>query len=141
MNQDYSPTELAQAERLEHYLSELAHKKIAPNDAAAEDSDLYRLARRLAVSTVQPRLLIQPTVKRFSLRKALFALTPLPLIAAAAVGYLMLRTDSTPRAVDVSTDLAMIDDSTDDLLALERDLDQSLNEIDLLTSTDYLDQL
>jgi len=48
---------------------------------------------------------------------------------------------SSPSPLDVSTELAVIEQTEADLLVIEEELTTALNEIDLLTSTDYIDQL
>jgi hypothetical protein len=77
------------------------------------------------------------------LRSLALWLSPLPLVAAAILVYVNLAQPNTPVVSknDVSSDLAYVEQSDLELLALEQDLDQSLTEIDLLTSTDYIDQL
>lgn len=141
MNQDYDSSELEQAERLERYLVNLEQGQLAPRDANQNDIALFKTARWFQASRVQPRTLKMPVSKpSWSLRRFALWLTPLPLVAAAAVVYVVTR-QPVSSGVDISGDLAIVDQTNNELLALQEDLDQSLAEIDLLTSTEYLDQL
>lgn len=137
---DYTPTELAQANRLEAYLLGLESKQLVPPDITSDDITLYRTARKLATGTVQPRRLVLPAVRRWKLKSLALWLTPLPLVAIATVIYFNQVLPS-QQTVDISADLAAIEQDNNNLLAMEAELDQSLAEIDLLTSTDYIDQL
>ncbi len=143
MNQDYTDSELAAAEQLERYLAGLEQGELLPKEISTNDIALYRTARRLAVAKVQPRQLSFPLRKRSKLRSLVLWLSPLPLVAAAVLVYINLAQPNAPvvSGSEVSTDLAYVEQSDLELLALEQDLDQSLTEIDLLTSTDYIDQL
>lgn len=143
MDQSYTDSELAAAEQLEGYLAGLEQGALLPKEIATSDIALYRTARRLAVAKVQPRQLDFPLHKGSKLRSLALWLSPLPLVAAAILVYVNLAQPNTPVVSenDVSSDLAYVEQSDLELLALEQDLDQSLTEIDLLTSTDYIDQL
>lgn len=138
---EYTPTELAQADRLEAYLDGLEKKQLVPTDVTAEDISLYRVARNFATQHVQPRILEMPK-KRSWWRSGVLWLSPVPLLAAAAFIFMLYyRTPVVTNNADISTELAAIDQIDNDLLSLQEELDDSLQEIDLLTSTDYIDQL
>lgn len=138
---DHTPTELIQANRLEAYLAGLERKQLVPTDVTAEDIALYRMARNFATQHVQPRILEIPK-QRSWWRLGVLWLSPVPLLAAAAFIFMLYyRTPTVTNDPDLSTELAVIDQIDNDLLALQVELDDSLQEIDLLTSTDYIDQL
>lgn len=140
MSEDsFHPSELQQAERLEQYLQGLDQKNVVPADATPADVELYALARAFHAWKQQPDTLMPPVVslRRRLLRRIASWAIPVPIMAAATVWFLLWRT----QPVDVTAELATIAELDQELLAVETELSGTLDEIDLLTSTDYIDQL
>lgn len=137
---EFTPTELQQAEALEQYLVSLGQGKLQPDTEI--DLSTQHLVRKLSTVTVSPRRLSFPSKKKISW----LWFVPLPITAVAGVITLFVFTTTNQTSqggsqIDLTDSLAEIDQTTNDLLALETELNASLSEIDALTTTDYLDQL
>ena len=142
-------SELRQADLLEQYLTNLAQGKIEPIQEL--EDDVLRTARHLAIAkTVTPKLAM-PTAQSKQSRRLWLWLIPLPLVAITGViGFILLKplniannttTDATELATELDEIDSTIDDTNTELLALENDLNNALDEIDALSSTDYIDNL
>lgn len=136
----FTQQELAQAERLEQYLNNLEGKTVVMPDATAADVELCGMARQFHAWQAQLSRLAPPLKQHWSLKKILSWAIPLPVVATAAMWFVLWKTSSPP-SLDITTELAVIEQTDADLLAIEEELNTALSEIDLLTSTDYIDQL